>query len=71
MGPVYNSHTLNLETFQFKPLQGGHLSKADKNFCPVSVRFREVPLYVIYVSVWNHKETSQLTTTLAEWLTPM
>ena len=34
-------------TFQFKPLQGGHLSKADKNFCPVSVRFREVPLYFV------------------------
>ena len=32
------------DTFQFKPLQGGHLSKAYKNFCPVSVRFREVPL---------------------------
>ena len=34
-------------TFQFKPLQGGHLSKANKSFCPVSVRFREVPLYLI------------------------
>ena len=45
VGPVQNSRTLNLGTFQFKPLQGGHLSKADKNFCPVSVHFREVPLY--------------------------
>ena len=33
-------------TFQFKHLQGGDLSKADKNFGPVSVRFREVPLYL-------------------------
>ena len=32
-------------TFQLKPLQDGHLSKVDKNFCPVSVHFREVPLY--------------------------
>ena len=31
-------------TFQFKPLQGGHLSKAHKNFCPVRIRLREVPL---------------------------
>ena len=41
---VRDSRTLNLGAFQFKPLQGGHLFKADKNFCPVSVRFREVPL---------------------------
>ena len=34
-----------------KPLQGGHLSKADKIFCPVSVRFREVPLYLFIFSV--------------------
>ena len=45
VGPVQNSRTLNLGTFQFKPLQGGHLSKADKNVCPVSVRYKEVPLY--------------------------
>ena len=32
---------------QAKPLQGGHLSKADKIFGPVSVRFREVSLYNI------------------------
>ena len=45
VGPVKNSRTLNLGTFQFKPPQGEHLSKVDKNFCPVSVRFVEVPLY--------------------------
>ena len=45
VGPVQNSLTLNLGTFQFKPLQDGHLSKGDKSFCPVSVGFREVPLY--------------------------
>ena len=28
-----------------EPFQGGHLPKADKFFCPVIVRFREVPLY--------------------------
>ena len=46
VGPVQSSRTLNLGTFQFKLLQGGDLSKADKNFCPVSVRFIEVPLYL-------------------------
>ena len=45
VGPVQNSLTLNLGTFQFKPLQDGHLSKADKNFCLVSALFREVLLY--------------------------
>ena len=51
VGPVKNSCTLNLGTFQFKPLQGGHLSKADKSFCPVSVRFRKVPLYFHYAMI--------------------
>ena len=46
LGPVKSGCTLNLGTFQFKPLQGRHLSKADKNFCPVSVRFKEVLLYI-------------------------
>ena len=45
VGPALNSRTLNLGTFQFKLIQGRHLSKADKNFCPVSARFRDVPLY--------------------------
>ena len=47
-GEIFKSSVpLNLGTFQLKPLQGGHLSKADKNFCPVSVRLREIPLYKI------------------------
>ena len=47
-GEIFKSSVpLNLGTFQLKPLQGGHLSKADKNFCPVSVRLREIPLYQI------------------------
>ena len=44
MGPVWNSRTLNLGTFQLKPLQGVHFSKVDKNFCLVSDHFRETPL---------------------------
>ena len=46
-------------TFQFKPFHGGHLSKADKNFCPVSVRFREVPLYSI-LNVWGSTNRTYL-----------
>ena len=33
------------ETLIAQLLQSGHLSKADKSFCPASVRFREVSLY--------------------------
>ena len=36
---------LKFGNFSAQLLQGGHLSKADKNLCPVSVRFREVLLY--------------------------
>ena len=50
VGPVENSRILNLGTFQSKPLQGRDLSKVEKNFCPVSIRFREVPLYFLYQS---------------------
>ena len=37
---------LKFGNFSVQTLQGGHLSKEDKNFCPVSVRFKEVPLYM-------------------------
>ena len=30
----------------FQPLKWGHLTKKDTFFCPISVRIREVPLYI-------------------------
>ena len=35
-----------INLFFLQPLQSGHLSKANKKFCPVRVCFREVPLYL-------------------------
>ena len=37
-------------TFQFKPLQGGHFSKADKSFCPLSVRFRGSTVFNLFIN---------------------